>query len=41
MTAPVVSPPALRPDILAKIIHHRRTLTAEIRDLADAARLPI
>jgi hypothetical protein len=28
-------------DILAKIIRHRRTLTAEIRDLADAARLPI
>jgi transcriptional regulator with XRE-family HTH domain len=28
-------------DILAKIIGHRRTLTAEIRDLADAARLPL
>jgi len=28
-------------DILAKIIRHRRTLTAEIRDLADAVRLPI
>jgi transcriptional regulator with XRE-family HTH domain len=28
-------------DILAKIIDHRRTLTAEIRDLADAVRLPL
>jgi hypothetical protein len=28
-------------DILAKIIGHRRTLTAEIRDLADAVRLPL
>lgn len=28
-------------DILAKIIRHRRTLTAEIRELADAARVPL
>jgi transcriptional regulator with XRE-family HTH domain len=28
-------------DILEKIIRHRRTLTAEIRDLADAAQVPL
>jgi transcriptional regulator with XRE-family HTH domain len=28
-------------DILEKIIRHRRTLTAEIRELADAVRLPM
>jgi len=28
-------------DILVKIIRHRRTLTAEIRDLADAAQVPL
>jgi hypothetical protein len=28
-------------DILTKIIRHRRTLTAEIRDLADAAQVPL
>ncbi len=28
-------------DILAKVIRHRRTLTAEMRELADAVRLPL
>jgi len=28
-------------DILATIIRHRRTLSAEIRELADAAHVPL